>query len=262
MDLTGPIIIFVGAVIGLAAAVVSLFRVHLNGKTRQLEHANELSEKQHELDLKLAQQQAESSAEIAKAQANAEIEKLRLQSQMQADKETFILEVARQDREHLSRLQDRVDNLQAQVTALSEKAAERERIIGVQEGKLLSVEDFLARTLKERDAEKSELQALRREVDALKERQQIRHDALNDAQAKVSQSEEHLQSVMIERDRLRTERDQLKAEVDLLLQKLSRVPFTEDGQFDTTALDKLLGTATSVAAPETAPQFPMTGAAA
>jgi chromosome segregation ATPase len=254
--------LFVGAVFGLAGAVVSLFRIHLNGKAKQLEHANELKDKQHELDIKLAQQKAESDAEIAKATATAEIEKLRLQSQMQADKETFILDVARQDREHLTRLQERTDNLQAQITQLVNRAAERERVIGVQEGKLASVESFLERTLKEREIETAEIQALRKEVDALKDRQQSRHDALNEAQIKMSESEGQLQNVLIERDRLRSERDQLRAENNLLLEKLSHVPFATDGQFDATALDKLLGTATSVAAPETAPQFPVTGATA
>jgi hypothetical protein len=214
-ELAGPIFIFVGALILLGAAVVQLVRVTLNAKAKDIQHKADLRDKQHEQEMKLAQQSAESKAKIAEAQANAEIEKLRLQSQMQADKETFILETARKDQERVAVLEGRVDTLSSQLMTYIERRADQERVIGEQQGELTSMKGFFERTSKERDAEKLEIQSLRSEVQALQSRQASRHDALNEAQVRVSQSEEQLQAVIAERDRLRRE-------IEILLHKIPR----------------------------------------
>jgi hypothetical protein len=200
-------LIFVGSMIlTWIGRRIQVEHSRLKAEKEKIEFQAKLDRQKHEHEMLLAQKKSESDLQIARALADAEVEKSRLREQMQADKEQFILDTARKDQDRVALLEGRVDTLSGQLMELINRRSEQERVIGVQEGKLLFMQESLSRQEKE--------------LSERRERQQSRHTTLNNIQARLGESEEHLAMVIAERDRLRGELAATKTEVDLLLQQI------------------------------------------
>jgi hypothetical protein len=223
-ELFGALVLLASAIIGLIAAVLRLVR-------QRLDHDAEMKQQKHDTEMLLAKNKTEADAEIAKARADAEIEKLRLEAHMRAENESFVLETARGAQAELGRLRDRVDTLQLQLTELISRRADQERVIGEQAGRLSVMQEFVDRTIRERETELGNLGAMRfelerqaKEITDLKSRQETRHEAVNRAMGAQVEAEESLILVTADRDRLRDRVAELTTQVDALLLRQSPVP--------------------------------------